>query len=248
MKGGGLFGFLKSKNSTGLRAGEKLVAAQNSLEKKTVAAAGLVGAINSAQSQDKVTEDAKKAYENQKVACAACTTKLNDLYKTYRNSTMKITDRLRAIGSVGFKALSGTRSNIAASKVNSAIKAVNSAQAKVNSRIQAAADKQRQLDENTARLKTITAQVAASREATLKAEKDAATAAATAAAQVATVVVKQANAAANVKGNTAATTAATTAAKANNGAAKSNLGANMFGSTSFGGSRRKSRASRRRRY
>jgi hypothetical protein len=259
MKGGGFFGFLKSKNSTGLRAGEKLMAAQNSLDNKKVAVAGLDGAITSAQAQDKATQDAKKAYEDQKVACAACTTKLNDLYKTYRNSTMKITDRLRAIGSVGFSALRGTRANIAVSKVNSALKAVNSAQAKVNSRIQLAADKQKQLEENQAKLKAITAQVAASREATLKAEKDAATAAATAAAAVATVVVKQANAAVNAKANAAATPRAgrlnlntgkvnTGAAKANNGAAKSNLGANMFGSTSFGGSRRKSRASRKRKY
>lgn len=247
MKGGGFFGFLKSKNSTGMRAGEKLAAAQNSLERKTVAAAGLSGAINSAQSQDKATADARKAYEDQKEACAACTTKLNELYKTYRNSTMKITDRLRAIGSVGFKALRGTRTNIAAAKVSSAIKAVNSAQAAVDRRIQIAADRQKQLDENAARLKTITAQVAAAREATLKAEKDAATAAATAAAKVATVVVEQANAKANAKTNERAGRLNLNTGKVTNGPTKPSA-ANMFGSTSFGGSRKKSRASRRRRY
>ena len=242
MKGGGFFGFLKSKNSTGVKAGNKLLAAQNSLEKKTVAAAGLSGAINSAQSQDKATADAKKAYEDQKAACAACTTKLNELYTTYRNSTMKITDRLRAIGSVGFKALSGTRSNIAAAKVNSAIKAVNSAQATVDRRIQIAADKQRQLDENTARLKTITAQVAAAREATLNAHKDAATAAASAAATVATTVVQQANSAATPRAGRLNLNTGVV----NNGAAKPKEG--NFGGMVFGGSRRKSRASRRRRY
>jgi hypothetical protein len=244
MKGGGFFGFLKSKNSTGMRAGEKLMAAQNSLERKTVSAAGLSGAINSAQTQDKATADAKKAYEDQKDACAACTTKLNELYKNYRNSTMKITDRLRAIGSVGFKALRGSRTNIAASKVNSAIKAVNSARSALDRRIQIASDRQKQLDDNSAKLKAITAQVAAAREATLNAHKDAATAAATAAATVATTVVQQANSTATPR----AGRLNLNTGKVNNGSAKSNMAANMFGSTSFGGSRKKSRASRRRRY
>jgi hypothetical protein len=252
MKGGSWFGFLRGKNSTGSRAGSKLLAAQNSLEKKTIAAAGLEGAINSAQSQDKATADAKKAYEDQKDACAECNTKLNELYKTYRNSTMKITDRLRAIGSVGFKALRGTRTNIAAAKVNSAIKAVNSAKDRVERRIQVAADRQKQLDDNAAKLKAITAQVAAAREATLNAHKEAATAAATAAATVATAVVQQANAKANAKANSKATSRAgrlnLNTGKVNNGSAKSNMAANMFGSTSYGGSRKKSRASRRRKY
>jgi hypothetical protein len=240
MKGGGFFGFLKSKNSSGMRASSKLLAAQNSLEKKTVSAAGLSGAINSAQAQDKATAEAKKAYDDQKASCDACTAKLNELYKTYRNSTMKITDRLRAIGSVGFKALTGTRSNIATAKVNSALKAVNSAQATVDRRIQVAADRQKQLDDNAARLKAITAQVAASREAALNAHKDAATAAASAAATVATAVVEQANSAATPRAGRLNLNTATVK--------PSNAGANMFGSTSFGGSRKKSRASRRRRY
>jgi hypothetical protein len=240
MKGGSWFGFLRGKNSNGTRASTKLLAAQNSLEKKTVAAAGLEGAIDSAQAQDKATADAKKAYEDQKDACAACTTKLNDLYKTYRNSTMKITDRLKAIGSVGFKALRGTRSNIAAAKVNSAIKAVNSAQDRVERRMKIAADRQKQLDENSAKLKAITAQVAAAREATLNAHKEAATAAANAAATVATAVVQQGNSASSSRAGRL---------NLNTGTVKpSNAGANMFGSTSFGGSRKKSRGSRRRRY
>lgn len=218
------------------------MAAQNTLEKKTISAAGLSGAINSAQTQDKATADAKKAYEDQKVACTACNTKLNDLYKNYRNSTMKITDRLRAIGSVGFKALSGTRSNIAAAKVNSAIKAVNSAQATVDRRIQVANDRQKQLDENAARLKTITAQVATAREATLNAQKDAATAAATAAAKVATVVVEQANSAATPRAGRLNLNTGVV----NNGAAKPKEG--NFGGIVYGGSRRKSRASRKRKY
>jgi hypothetical protein len=242
MKGGSFFGFLKSKNSSGMRASSKLLAAQNTLEKKTISAAGLSGAINSAQTQDKATADAKKAYEDQKVACTACNTKLNDLYKNYRNSTMKITDRLRAIGSVGFKALSGTRSNIAAAKVNSAIKAVNSAQATVDRRIQVANDRQKQLDENAARLKTITAQVATAREATLNAQKDAATAAATAAAKVATVVVEQANSAATPRAGRLNLNTGVV----NNGAAKPKEG--NFGGIVYGGSRRKSRASRKRKY
>lgn len=260
MKGGGFFGFLKSKNSTGVRAGEKLLAAQTSLNNKRTAASGLLGAITSAQTQDKATEDAKKAYEDQKKACAECTTKLNELYKTYRNSTMKITDRLRAIGSVGFQALRGTRTNIAAAKVNSATKAVNSAEAAVERRMQIAADKQKQLDQNTEKLKTIAAQVAASRAATLKAQADAAAAAGTAAAKVATVVVQQANAVANAKANAKANAVANAKAnakanstatpqntgKVNNGAAKPKEG--NFAGLLLGGSRRKSRASRRRKY
>jgi hypothetical protein len=228
MKGSGMFNmFKKAPNNP-----------KNMFEKKYLPSISkgyaLREEVKKANAQDNNTELARQAYQAQKDICEnqkkiydACNVKLNELYTNYKNSTLKVTDRLKAVASVGLKALTGTRGNIAKAQYNARMAKtvqiadkVDALQDAAYKQAQDAAEKQKQLNQTKDNLGVVTSQVAAARDATLETHTAAADAAAQAANKVVTAVAQ----------------------------AKSNAGANMFGSTSFGGSRKKSRASRRRRY
>jgi hypothetical protein len=201
MKGGGFFNmFKKSSEKSHEKSPEKAAANANAKwkgyrDKEWIPALeksyNLNDKLDAAQREDYNTEYAKRQYEEQKKICEdqkriydECTANLNLLYKEYKNSTLKITDRLKAVASVGLKAFTGTRSNIANAKYKNQydklmktydkadeLKAIADKQAKD------AADKQKQLEDSKVTLRETTTEVAAARDASIDAQTAAAAAA-----------------------------------------------------------------------
>jgi hypothetical protein len=156
--------------------------------------------VRIAEYADDNTEYVKKQYEEQKKRCEnqkriydECIVKLNQLYTQYKNTTLKVTDRLKAVASVGLKALTGTRYNIAKAKSNAASKQFEKADKLatiISKKAQEAADKEKKLEDTKVTLREATNEVAAARDATIDAQTAAAAAAAQAANKVVTAVAE----------------------------------------------------------
>ena len=201
MKGGGFFNmFKKAPESAANLEAKRLKYVSGKYDAAYRKSSLLRNAVNLEQYKDDNTEYTKKQYEEQKKRCEnqkriydECTAKLNQLYTQYKNTTLKVTDRLKAVASVGLKALTGTRYNIAKAKSNAAYEEWNKADELatiITKKAKEAADKEKQLEDSKVTLRTATNEVAAARDATIDAQTAAAAAAAKAADKVVTAIAQ----------------------------------------------------------